>query len=151
MSELDEYKKQEKLKELNKLVVQRYWTGKWNERRPEILDELQTTDVIYHGTSMVMNGIEEYKQVYNGYLSAFSDSHVEISKLIAEDNLVMSDIKLTATQTGELDGLPPSGKNITINVFTIFRIKEGKIAEEWEVIDELGMMTQLGLELKMQD
>lgn len=34
----------------NKAIVQRYWDGKWNARRPEILDELQTPDVVYHGT-----------------------------------------------------------------------------------------------------
>ncbi len=151
MSELEEYIKQEKLKELNKLVVQRYWNGKWNERRIEILDELQTLNVLYHGTSMQMNGIEEYKHVYNSYLAAFHDSHIEIIRLIAEDDLVMSSVKITAINKGELEGLPPSGKKITISVFTVFRIEDGKIAEEWEVIDELGMMTQLGMELQMKE
>ena len=151
MSELEEYKKQEKQKELNKLVVQRYWNGKWNERRPETLDELQTKDVVYHGTSMGMNGIEEYKEVYNGYLSAFHDSHIEIIKLIAEGDLVMSSVKLTAINKGEFEGLPPTGKRISLDVFTIFRLVDEKIVEEWEINDELGMMTQLGFELKMKN
>lgn len=148
--ELSKMKTLAQLEEQNKSIVKQYWEGKWNERRPEILDELQTPDVVYHGTSMVMNGVAEYKQVYDGYLSAFSDSHVEINKLIAEGDLVMSDIKLTATQSGELEGIPPTGKKITLSVFTVFRIKDGKIAEEWEVLDELGMMMQLGMEMKMK-
>jgi len=91
--DLEELKAQKELEELNKSVVQRYWDGKWNERRREILDELQTPDVVYHGTSMEMNGIEEYKQVYNSYLLAIHDTRLEINKLIAEGDLVMSNIK----------------------------------------------------------
>jgi len=45
---------------------------------------------------------------------------------------------------GELDGLPPTGNEISVSLFTIFRLVDGKIAEEWEIMDELGMMTQLG-------
>ena len=149
--DLEELKAQKELEELNKSVVQRYWDGKWNERRREILDELQTPDVVYHGTSMEMNGIEEYKQVYNSYLLAIHDTRLEINKLIAEGDLVMSNIKLRGIHKGELDGLPPTGNEISVSLFTIFRLVDGKIAEEWEIMDELGMMTQLGLELQMKD
>ena len=149
--DLEELKAQKELEELNKSVVQRYWDGKWNERRREILDELQTPDVVYHGTSMEMNGIEEYKQVYNSYLLAIHDTRLEINKLIAEGDLVMSNIKMRGIHKGELDGLPPTGNEISVSLFTIFRLVDGKIAEEWEIMDELGMMTQLGMELQMKE
>ena len=75
---------QAQVEKKNKEVVKRYWNGKWNERRPEILDELQTPDVAYHGTSMNMNGIEEYEQVYSSFLSAFHDTQITVEELIAE-------------------------------------------------------------------
>ncbi|MEE8179533.1 MAG: ester cyclase, partial [bacterium] len=84
------------LEEMNKEIVKRYWEGKWNERRPEILDELQTQDVVYHGTSMEMNGIEEYKRVYSSFLSAFHDTQVTFEDLIAEGDKVMSRITFSA-------------------------------------------------------
>ena len=59
MAELEAMKAQAEVEEQNKEVVKRYWNGKWNERRPEILDETQTTDVVYHGTSMEMNNLED--------------------------------------------------------------------------------------------
>lgn len=151
MINLEEYHKQNELEKFNKLVVQRYWDGKWNKRRIELLDELQTQDVVYHGTSMKMNGIEEYKQVYSGYLSAIHETRIEVKKLIAEGDFVMSHVRLTGLHKGELDGLPPTGNEVNISVFTSFRLVEGKIAEEWEVLDELGMMTQLGMELQMKE
>jgi predicted ester cyclase len=39
----------------------------------------------------------------------------------------------------------------TFNGFTVFRIVDGKIAEEWEIIDMLGMVMQLGMELKPKE
>ena len=65
MAELEKYKAQAKVEEQNIEVVKRYWNGKWNERRPGILGELQTQDILYHGTSMEMNGLEwELSDVY---------------------------------------------------------------------------------------
>jgi steroid delta-isomerase-like uncharacterized protein len=151
MAELEEFKAQAALEEQNKEVVRSYWNGKWNERRPEILDELQTSDVVYHGTSMEMNNREEYKQVYAAFLAAFSDTKVTIDELIAEGDKVMSRITMSGVHTGELEGIPPTGNSFTFNGFTVFRIVDGKIAEEWEIIDMLGMMMQLGMELKPKD
>ena len=45
-------------------------------------------------------------------------------------------------------GIPPTGKTVTWSQFTVFRLIDGKIAEEWEMFNELGLMQQLGMELK---
>jgi predicted ester cyclase len=55
------------------------------------------------------------------------------------------------THKGELEGMPPTGKTFTSSFFTVFRIVDGKIVEEWEIFDELGMMMQLGMELKPKE
>ena len=147
MLELAEFKHQKELEARNKKLIQHYWDGKWNKRSPEILDELQTPDVIYHGTSMNMNGIEEYKQVYGMYLSAMGESHIKVEKLIAEGDFVMSQARIQSIQNGPLGDIPPTGNEITLGIFTVFRLVDGKIAEEREIMDELAMMTQLGFEL----
>ena len=63
----------------------------------------------------------------------------------------MSRVTMLGVHKGELEGLPPTGKTFTISAFTAFRIVDGKIAEEWEIFDELGMMHQLGMELKPKE
>ena len=151
LGELEAMKAQAQVEVQNKAVVQRYWDGKWNERRPEILDELQTPNVVYHGTSMDMNGIEEYKQIYSSFLSAFHDTQLVVEDLIAEGDKVMSRVSMNCTHKGEFEGIPPTGKVLTVSAFTVFRLVDGKIAEEWEVLDELGMMHQLGMELKPKE
>jgi steroid delta-isomerase-like uncharacterized protein len=151
MAELDEFKAQAALEEQNKDIVKRYWNGKWNERRPEILDELQTSDVVYHGTSMQMNNLEEYKQVYSSFLSAFHDTKITIDEIIAEGDKVMTRVTLRFVHKGELEGIPPTGNAVTMSAFTVFRLVDGKIAEEWEIFDELGMMMQLGMEVRPKE
>ena len=146
IADLETYKSQAEIEKLNKSVVQSYWNGKWNERRPEILDELLTQDVIHHGSNE-MAGIEEYKQVYGMYLSALGDTKIEIEKLIAEGDFVMSQARIQGIRNGQLGEIPPTGKAISVGIFTVFRLVDGKIAEEWELMEELAMMTQLGFEL----
>jgi steroid delta-isomerase-like uncharacterized protein len=95
-----------------------------------------------------MNGIEEYKQVYRSFLSAFHDTNIDVEDLLADGDKVMSRVTLQGTHKGQLEGIPPTGNALTVSAFTVFRLIDGKIAEEWEVIDELAMMQQLGMELK---
>lgn len=151
MLETAEFKHQKELESRNKKLIQSYWDGKWNKRSPEILNELQTPDVVYHGTSMTMKGIEAYKEVYKGYLSASKSSSVEIQDLLADGDKIMSCVKLHSLQKAEPGESLSNEKEISINIFTIFRLDHGKIAEEWEIMDELGMMQQLGMELRMKE
>jgi steroid delta-isomerase-like uncharacterized protein len=150
-AELEKFRAQAKVEEQNKEVVKSYWNGKWNERRPGILDELQTPNVVYHGTSMEMNGLEEYKKVYGIFSTAFQDTKLTIEGIIAEGDRVMTRVKITGTHKGDFEGIPPTGKVLTLSAFTVFRLIDGKIAEEWEILDELGMMQQLGMELKPKE
>jgi predicted ester cyclase len=57
----------------------------------------------------------------------------------------------SGVQKGDLEGIPATGKTVTISIFTVFRLVNGKIAEEWEIYDDLGMMQQLGMELKPKE
>ncbi|MFH1068757.1 MAG: ester cyclase [Candidatus Glassbacteria bacterium] len=134
--------------EANKALVKRYWDGKWNQRCPGILDELQTPDVAYHGPSCEMQGLDQYKDLYNIYLTALQETQVTVEDLIAEGEKVVSRIVLRGVNGGPLPDLPATGRPVVLTLFTIFRIVDGKIAEEWEAYDELGFMQQLGLELK---
>jgi len=133
LTELSSLKAQKAVEEQNKSVIKRYWDGKWNERRPEILDELLTIDVIHHGSSNEINGVEEYKKVYNTYLSVMMNTRFEIKELIAEGNLIMSRAIFYGTYNGTLGDIYPVGKEISFRFFSVFRIVDGKIAEEWEL------------------
>jgi len=147
LAQLGEMTAQAEVEKENKEIVRRYWDGKWNQRSPAILDELQSPDVVYRSPSMEMNGLEEYKLVYGAFASALHDSQLTVDDIIAEDDRVMTRVTIRCTHKGELEGIPPTGKTLTVSAFTVFHLVNGKIVEEHELLDELGMMHQLGMEL----
>jgi predicted ester cyclase len=49
-----------------------------------------------------------------------------------------------ATHLGAFQGLPPTGRRITVNGINLYRVHAGKVVEEWEQTDSLGMLRQLG-------
>ena len=76
--------------------------------------------------------------------SAFPDLRVTLEDDIAEGNKVVSRWRAQGTHQGELMGIAPTGNQMAITGITIDRIEEGKIVEEWENWDALGMMQQIG-------
>jgi len=79
---------------------------------------------------MEMHGVEEYKQVYNMYRSALHNTQISIEELMAEGDKVMTRLSMNAVHKGDLAGIPPTGKSMTGTLFTVFRLVDGKIADE---------------------
>ena len=79
---------------------------------------------------------------------AFPDIHYAIKDILAvEDRVVLWNI-VTGTHEGEFQGIPATGNKVEVGSIILFRIREGKIVEEREEFDTLGLMMQLGMELK---
>ena len=76
--------------------------------------------------------------------AAFPDLHETVEDIFAEGDKVVTRFTMRGTHQGELMGIPPTGKQVTMTGMTIHRIVSGKIVEDWVVADFLGMMQQLG-------
>ena len=79
------------------------------------------------------------------FYAAFPDQQWTIHDLVAEGDRVAARFTMRATHTGEFQGIPATGRSISVWAFTIYRIADGKIAEEWAEFDAMGMMQQLGV------
>ena len=64
--------------------------------------------------------------------------------VFAEGDRVVVRFTAKGTHKGDLMGVAPSGKPIVVTGISIVRIAGGKIVEEWESFDQLGMMQQIG-------
>jgi predicted ester cyclase len=51
----------------------------------------------------------------------------------------------SGTQRGEIMGVPATGRTVTLNGINVFRIRDGRIVERWGRLDDLGLLSQLGL------
>ena len=75
---------------------------------------------------------------------AFPDHHFTVEDMIVEGNKVVTRATARGTHKGDFMGIAPTGKQFTMMGIWIYYIADGKIIEDWEVLDQLGMMQQLG-------
>ena len=130
--------------EKNKATILRFWEEVFNERELSLIEELFTTDWVYHGVGgQKIYGLKGLKEFLTDYYSAFPDIQVKVENLVAEGDKVVSHVTSRGTHKGELMGIAPTGKQVTVPVICISRFVGGKIVEDWEMIDLFGMMQQL--------
>ncbi len=116
-----------------------------NGRNLNLLSQLCTENYAYHGPGGVeLRGIDQLREMIEGYLTAFPDLQMTPEDRIAEGNLIATRWSLVGTHDGPLDDIEPTGKKINITGQIIQRFEGTKIAEEWEVFDELEMLKQIG-------
>ena len=132
--------------EEHKALVRRFWEEVFNQKRLERADVYVTQDYLDHGALPGQGpGLEGAKrQRWALYFTAIPDLHATIDDMVAEGDKVSVRFTVTGTQVGELMGVPPTGKRFDVAAMCIYRIAEGKVAEQWEQIDMLGLMRQLG-------
>jgi steroid delta-isomerase-like uncharacterized protein len=77
-------------------------------------------------------------------LAAFPDIQITVDDEIAEGDRVVCRWTVTGTHQGEFMGIPPAGKAVTRAGVAIYRLVNGKIAENWLFADDVDFMQQLG-------
>jgi len=115
----------------------------FNRKDLDLLDELIAPDYVDHPRQF--RGLESYKQHLTVYYRGFPDSVETIEDIIAEGDKVCIRVKGTGTHKGEYRGLAPTGKKITWEAVSIWRIVDGKIVEMWGAADEMDFLKQLGV------
>ena len=90
------------------------------------------------------SGLEGRKIFASALLAAFPDLHVDVKDLIAEGEKLVTRYSVHGTHKGELMGIPPTGKEVSITGVAIDRFENGLSVEHWEIIDQVGLMQQIG-------
>lgn len=134
------------MSEENKAIVQRFFEEVWNEGNPSAIDELVAANYEDHSLPPGMpSGAEGLKQTIAMYQSAFPDTRMTVEDQFAEGDRVVARWTGRGTHTGELMGIPPTGKQVTVTGIDIYRVVGGKVVEHWGEFDQMGMMQQIGV------
>jgi steroid delta-isomerase-like uncharacterized protein len=88
-------------------------------------------------------GPDEFVKHNKSIGGAFSDKAFIVRDQIADGDRVAARAVWEGTHSGEMRGMPPTGKRIRISAFIIDRIQDGKIVEHWSLFDQMSMMQQL--------
>ena len=92
-----------------------------------------------------ISGIENWKKFVIMWRTAFPDCILTVEDTIAEGDKVVASWSARATHKGELRGIAPTWKQVTISGVAIYRFVGNKIAEIWGWRDTFGLMQQLGV------
>jgi steroid delta-isomerase-like uncharacterized protein len=126
-------------------AVIRRWIEAWNAHDLDAADGLLSKDFVRHDDNMPeVLGPAAQRDFLCGVFRAFPDIHVEPEQLIAEGDLVAAHLAVTGTHRDDFLGIPATGRKMAIQSVDIFRLTDGKIVEQWVVMDALGLMRQLG-------
>ena len=131
--------------EANKNLVRRYYEEVLNGGNVGLLDELAAPDYDEHSPFPGQpNGIEGLRARVGAILASFRPVF-RLHEVIGEGDTVVAYWTNTGTHQGEFMGIAPSGRTITISGVDIHRLRNGRMAEHWHVVEELQMMQQLGV------
>jgi steroid delta-isomerase-like uncharacterized protein len=152
MAELEAMKAQAEVEEQNKEVVRRVFE-EMNKGNIEIINKLYAPDYSYYAPSNNPKPMtrEETIEFLKMVLIAFPDVNWKIEEIIAKDDRTIARFIVTGTHKGEFQGMPATGHQIKVSTILIWRLRNGKIVEEREEANWLGMMQQLGMELKPKE
>ena len=88
---------------------------------------------------------EGLKQYITLVRTIMPDCHFTVEDLIAEGDKVVCRRTVHGTHSGEIMGIPPTGKALTTTATTIFRLEGGKAVERWNNTDDLDLLQQIGI------
>lgn len=118
----------------------------YEEKSFDAVPEFYAPGAIRHGG---LQGSIEGREALQGYLQAAIGglSDIEISELhcLAEDDIVAYDFDMTATHSGEMLEIPPTGNRFELTNAVLFRIDDGQVVDEWPRSDMLGLMEGIGV------
>ena len=90
-------------------------------------------------------GVQSVKDYYKNYVTGFSDRSFTIVDLFGQGDKIVKHWNFKGTHTGNFFGIPPTGRKLDLSGVTLVKMKDGKIAQEHDIFDNLSFLKQLGL------
>lgn len=129
----------------NKTIVQQFLDECMGRRNLDAADDLLIEGYRCHDPLVGELGIGGFKAQMQEMFDGFPDLAYNQAAIFGEGDLVGVRWWATGTQDGDFLGIPATGRCVTMDGLSIFRLENGRIAEEWDQYDALGMLRELGI------
>jgi steroid delta-isomerase-like uncharacterized protein len=116
----------------------------WNAGDLDRYVELYDDGIRLHGYSAEPMTKGEVRRFYRDLWKSLSDIDLQIHEVVEDDNTLACRFTMRGTHTGELAGVPATGKVIEQGGMTILRFDGSQVVERWSVADMLSVLVQLG-------
>ena len=114
--------------EENKAVARRFNDELWNKGNVGIIDELMADNLVAHSSSRNRDGFKQWAKQVDEF---WPERTFTIEQMVAEGDTVVLRWTGVFTHTKEVMGIAPTGKKLKWIGISMYRIVDGKIAEDW--------------------
>ena len=129
----------------NKRIVRAFIEAAFNQHRADKAAEYMTPDIKWHGGTLgTVEGRDNFVGLVGAIVSALPDIRNVEQDIIAERDIVSVRAVVEGTHKGDLLGIPASGKRVRWDAVDVYRVADGKIAEEWAADDLLAFVHGVG-------
>lgn len=103
-------------------------------------------DFVRHdpGLPFEVRGIEGVRKLGEFLHGNLSQIELPIVETVAQGDSVLVHLRVKAIHSGDDLGIPATGKPVNFQVMDLFHIRDGKLTEHWALMDNLGMLQQIG-------
>lgn len=136
----------------NEKLLERYVEEVWDNGNLDALRDFLAPDYRRHASpTLPPLDLEAQIERLTGFRKAFPDISLTVEDVTAADDRIAFRSTLRGTHEGELAGLPPTGRQITVGLVDLIRVEEGRFAEQWGGPDMADLFRQLGAVYRMPD
>ena len=123
------------------------WDEIINEGKLDLINDTNfDSEITIITTPENVVGIEAFKDYYSNFTNGFSNADFKIVAIFGKGDKIVKHWRFKGTHSGDFFGIPPTGKSVDIEGTTIAIMKDGKIAQEQDFMDNLAFMAQLGID-----
>jgi steroid delta-isomerase-like uncharacterized protein len=115
----------------------------WNAGDVDSYMELYGENIKLHAGTYDFPNKNAVEGMYKGFLAATSDLRLEIHETIGDGDRLAARYTVNGTHTGELMGIPATGREISMTGITIMHFEDGKVVERWDSDDSVEVLSRL--------
>jgi predicted ester cyclase len=131
--------------EANIEIAREYTRRVFNAHNPDLAAEFVTPDVKWHGGTLgTVEGVENLVGLLRGFIGALPDLNAQEQDIVAAGDTVALRFVVEATHQGDLLGIAPTGRKVRWDAVDVYRLRDGKISEEWAADDMAAILHQVG-------
>ena len=114
-----------------------------NTHDPDAVDLFVAEDYVNHN-AFVADGREANRQFWTVFFAGLPDVRVTMEDLVVSGDRVVGRFVYRGTHTGDLMGMPATGKPVEMRSIDIWRVQDGMFVEHWDELNLLQVFQQIG-------
>ncbi len=122
------------------------WDQVINQGNLDLINDSNfTSDITLISSPENVVGIDAFKDYYSNFVTGFSEPEFTIVDIFGQDDKLVKHWHFKGVHSGDFFGIPPTGKTVDIEGTTLVKMKDGKIAQEQDFMDNMLFLQQLGI------